>query len=200
MKKEVLLMLTAVFLTACGSDSVPESSVAESALEESVSQTEGKIEVDEKLFNVEITIPKDYFDEGTSQESLDQEAQEKGYKSVTLNDDGSATYVMTKAQHDEMMEGIANEIKESISEMIGSEDYPNITDISYNDDYTHFTVTTKSSELNLTESFSVIAFYAYGGLYNTFNGTPTDSIQVDFVNADSGEIISSANSADSKAE
>ena len=76
------------------------------------------------------------------------------------------------------------------------EDYPNITSIEANDDFTSFTVTTKSTELDFAESFSVLAFYIYGGMYNQFNGTPVDNVHVDFVNADSGEIISSADSKD----
>ena len=36
----------------------------------------------------------------------------------------------------------------------------------------------------------------YGGLFNSFNGTPVDNIHVDFINAESGEIIESADSSD----
>ena len=36
----------------------------------------------------------------------------------------------------------------------------------------------------------------YGGMYNIFNGITVDNIQVDFVNAETGEIINSANSAE----
>lgn len=79
--------------------------------------------------------------------------------------------------------------------MIGSEDYPNFTDIKVNSNFTEFTVTTKSTELNFKESFSVMEFYVYGGMYNIFTGKKADNIHVDFVNADSGEIISSADSS-----
>ena len=113
-----------------------------------------------------------------------------------MNDDGSATYTMTKQQHKEMMDGIRNSINQSLNEMIGSEDYPNFTAIEANEDFTSFTVTTSASELSLTDGVSVIGFYMYGGLYNIFNGTPVDNIHVDFVNADSGEIISSSDSSE----
>lgn len=36
----------------------------------------------------------------------------------------------------------------------------------------------------------------YGGMYNVFNGTTVDNVHVDFVNADTGEIISSSDSKD----
>ena len=194
-------------LTACGGnesakptdtvetvESTEEVSTDSDETEE-VLQAIGEVEADQNLFTVELTIPADYM-EGSPQEELDATAKEKGFKSITLHEDGSATYVMTKAQHKEMVDEMSISINDSLSEMIGSEDYPNISEIVANDDFTKFTVTTSSTELSLTESFSVLSFYMYGGMYNIFNGTPVDNVQVDFVNADSGEIISSANSAD----
>lgn len=204
----ILLSVCLTFsLTACGGNesAKPTDTVetVESAEEVSTDSDEteevleaiGEVEADQNLFTVELTVPADFMD-GSTQEELDATAKEKGFKSITLHEDGSATYVMTKAQHKEMMDEMSISINDSLSEMIGSEDYPNISEIVANDDFTKFTVTTSSTELSLTESFSVLSFYMYGGMYNIFNGTPVDNVQVDFVNADSGEIISSANSAD----
>lgn len=122
--------------------------------------------------------------------------EEKGYNSITLNDDGSATYVLTKQQHKEMMEELKNTINSSMSEMVDSEDYPNYTNVTANEDFTEFEITTKSSELAMAETFSVLAFYMYGGMYNVFNGTDIDNITVKFINADTGEVISTTNSKD----
>lgn len=195
-------------LTACGGNEAAKSADTAETIESTeeeistdsdettdVLEAIGEVEADQNLFTVELTIPADFMD-GSTQEELDAAAEEKGFKSITLHEDGSATYVMTKAQHNEMMDEMATSINDSLSEMIGSEDYPNISEIVVNDDFTKFTVTTSSTELSLAESFSVMAFYMYGGMYNIFNGTPVDNVQVDFVNADSGEVISSANSAD----
>ena len=81
--------------------------------------------------------------------------------------------------------------------MIGSEDYPNITDIKANSDFTSFTITTKNAEPDMAESMSTISLYMMAGVYNTFNGTPVDNVHIDFVNADTGEVISFSDSADS---
>jgi len=215
MKKRILLSLVLAFmLTACGSDSssAPAESKAEVAKQESTEitpkETEspdldspvssldavGDIEVDKGIFDVEINIPAEYMGE-TTQEELDETAKAAGYKAV-LNDDGSATFTMSKTQHKKMMAEISESLKASLEEMIESEDYPNFTDIRANEDFTNFTITTKSTELDLSESFSTIAFYMYGGIYNIYNGTSVDNIHVDFVNADSGEIISSSDSKD----
>lgn len=214
MKKKLILLLlsTTLILSACGSsapteetpssEATPETVVEESVIEETtdegsdLSEIEaiGDVEVDEGLFEVELLIPADFVGEKT-QEELDAIAAEAGYKSITLNEDGSATYVMTKKQHKEMMDEMSASLNESLAELIGSENYPNFTDIKASDDFTTFTITTKSVELDLNESFSVLAFYMYGGMYNAFNGTAVDNIHVEFINADSGEVISSADSS-----
>ena len=207
MKKKHLIIAAAALalsLSACGSSAKTSQTTAaeqsaESAEAESTTERDdlgaiGDVEVDQNLFDVVLTIPADYIGE-TTQEELEAEAAEGGYK-VVLNDDGSATYTMTKQQHKEMMDGIRDSINQSLNEMIGSEDYPNFTAIEANEDFTSFTITTSASELSLTDGISVIGFYMYGGLYNIFNGTPVDNIHVDFVNADSGEIISSSDSSE----
>lgn len=191
MKKKIYSILLAaalaMSLVACGGndDSKKESET-----------NNDKIEVDENLLTVELTIPSDFVGE-TTQEELNQTVEEEdGLKSITLNEDGSATYVMTKKKHKEMMSEIKTGIDEELQAMVGSEDYPNFTKVEANDDYTSFTITTTSTELDLAESFSVMNLYVQGGLYNVFNGTPADNIHVDFVNADSGAIISSSDSSD----
>lgn len=217
MKKKIvtLLLISALAVSGCGgsdtSSDTSNNAPAETPQTTTEVQTEaetettadlseldavGDIEVEENLFTVELTIPADYVGEAT-QADLDASAQEYGYKSITLNADGSATYVMTKAQHEEMMNEMATEIDTALNALIGSTDYPNFTAIEANNDYTSFTITTKSTELDMNESFSVMIFYMYGGMYNIFNGTQVDNVHIDFVNADSGEIISSADSSDS---
>lgn len=191
MKKKIFAILIAttlvLSLVACGGndDSKKESET-----------NNDKIEVDENLLTVELSIPADFVGE-TTQEELNQTVEEEdGLKSITLNEDGSATYVMTKKKHKEMMSEIKSGIDEELQSMVGSEDYPNFTKVEANEDYTSFTITTTSTELDLAESFSVMNLYVQGGLYNVFNGTPADNIHVDFVNATSGAIIESSDSSD----
>lgn len=202
-KKTVVLLMLTLALSGCGSaknDTKQVSIRTETEIketEEKVSNLEdiGNIDVDKNILTVEFTVPADYVNKST-QEELDKEAKEQGFNSITLNDDGSATYVMTKEKHKEMMKKMGDEINSSLSEMIQSNDYPNITKIEANEDFTNFTVTTTSSELDMNESISVMAFYMYGAMYSIFNGDDVDNIHVDFINADSGDIISSSDSSD----
>lgn len=192
-KKFVSLVLILVMVFSATACSTKESEKITEETEET--KENDSIEVDENLLTVEITVPAEYM-EDTTQEDLDDAVKENSFKSATLNEDGSATYVMTKGKHKEFMSKLSEEFNSTLSEMVGSTDYPNFTDIEANSDFTSFKITTKSTELDFNESFSVLAFYMYGGFYNSFNGTPVDNIHVDFVNADSGEIISSADSKD----
>lgn len=196
MKKRLLsvLLIATLSLSIIACDGKSESTNTENKTTETTDENQ-TIEVDENLLTVELTVPADYIGE-TTQGELDAVAKEKGFKSITLNEDGSATYVMTKGQHKELMSEMTNEFNSSLAEMVGSEDYPNFTNIEANSDFTEFTITTTSTELGFNESFSAIAFYMYGGMYNAFNGTPVDNVHVDFVNAESGEIISSSDSKD----
>lgn len=197
MKRKLLSILAAaslaMSLAACGGTS-SNAPAPGSAVSDTTASSDQKIEVEEEVFDVEITLPADMVGE-TTQEQLDSENAGKAH-SVTLNEDGSVTFVMSKKQHKDMMTEIAASLDESLSEMVGAEDYPNVQKIEHNDDYTAFTVTTTSTELSLQESMSVMVYYVSGGMYNAFAGNPAANIHVDFVNADSGEIISSADSSD----
>lgn len=206
MKRKIVmsLLICTVVLAGCGDSNAPadvapapstEMIVPSTDEDTSESSSIGDIEVEKNIFSVKLTVPAEYVGE-TTQEELSATASEKGYKSITLNDDGSATYIMSKKQHKEMMDDMAAEINNDLSKMIGSEEFPNITDIKTNDDFTEFTVTTSSTELDLSESFTIFPFYVYGGMYSIFNGTPIDNIHVDFVNADSGEIVESFDSSE----
>lgn len=211
-KRAIVLLLSATLIvSSCGSsnsqqidtndsnDSVIEEEILDEVQEDisdaSESEPSGGVEVDEGLFDVELTVPADFISEST-QEELDIVCEENGFKSIILNEDGSATYTMTKKQHKELMDGYRKDINNNLNEMIGSEEYPNITNIEANDNFTEFTVTTKNAELDMAESFSVLAFYMAGGMYNAFSGEEVENISVTFVNADTGDVIDIANSSD----
>ena len=199
-----ILILTTILVAGCSKkagtvSTTSETSISESSIQESEGETKDNLEamgdvgVEKGLFNVELTIPAQFVGEQT-QEELNELSKEMGYKSITLNDDGSAKYILTKQQHKDMMAELNTNINTSLSEMIGSEDYPNYTDITANENFTEFVITTKSTELSMTENFSALGLYMYGGMYNIFNGTPVDNVSVKFINSDTGAEITTMNS------
>lgn len=146
------------------------------------------------LFNVALTIPAEYV-EGTTQKELNKQAKEGTFKSATLNKDGSVTYVMSKSQHKEMLNTLKDSIADELNKIPNSTDYPNVTKVEANDDYTKFTVTTASTKLSFEEQFLSVQLYIYGGMYNAFNNL-SPVISVDYVNVDSGATIYSGKSSD----
>lgn len=213
MKKKLLTILLLIAIStsaiACGNKessnsenpNQPEETVTPSE-ESSISipNNTAKPELSESKqeeIDFDLNIPANLVGE-TTQEELNALAKEHGFKSITLNDDGSATYVMSKKQHLEFMDNYRKEINNILDEILASGDYPNFTKIDANDNFTEFIITTKSKELDLSESFSVMAFYLQGEAYNIFNGEPADNISVTFVNEDTGEVIYTSNSKDAQ--
>lgn len=216
MKKVLSVFLSAVMttsLTACGSstnegtvDAGQVEAAAEQAAETVVNEEDqivdeawdeleslGKIETENGIFFVSITLPADIVGEEVTQESLDAKAGEN-YISAKLNDDGSVTYKMTKKQHKEMLDGMVESIDQSLQELVDSDQYA-FADIKHNSDYTSFDVTLDTNELGMTESFMIIAFYMYGGIYGLFSGHEADNITVNFYSPD-GTLINTGNSKD----
>lgn len=207
MKKAIACILVFMLLSGCTANP-PVTDVSENpspasqgeseqvAPAEELEETAPSAPADEPKKTIEFTVPKDFLDEEITQESLDAEvAAADGVVSGTLNEDGSVTYIMTEAKHDELMQGLRERIDEGLNDLVGSEEYPSITAIDSSEDYTSFTVSISADTVGLQESFLVMAFYMYGGMYNTFNGTPAENISVTFVDP-SGNIIQTANSAD----
>lgn len=218
MKKQISITLAAIMLaglTACGtsapeassestapsssaSESTSEESSADSDLDTAVDEAEqalsdiGSIDVDKGLFDVTITFPADFASDIT-QEEIDQQVADGKVHSGQINEDGSVTYVMSKDQNKAIVDGISESIQSSLDDMIGTDDYPNFTSIDHNADYTSFTVktTTKPGETAISDSMSVLVFSTCGQTYGIVSGNIPENIHVDFVNADSGELVTS---------
>ena len=195
MKRLVSLVLCVsmlLSLVACGT---PQDAAAPENPAENPEVTEqpASIEVEKELFDVSVTLPADLMGEIT-QEELEEDSEH--FHSATLNEDGSVTFVMSKRQHKELLQELAASIREELDQMPGSENYPNVTKVEANEDFTVFTMTTTSEEPTLTESLSVMGFYIYGGMYGIFSGNDPENIHVDFVNAATGEVMASSDSSE----
>lgn len=156
-------------------------------------ESDGGAEVDTE--NIIITIPAKYT-EGTTQEELDQNCNDGGFLSYALNDDGSVTYVMNEAQHAEFLKVTVKMLTDELNSWVGSSDFPNITSIEINNYFTEFKITTTSTELSMSESLSYALFFMCGDMYNICNQTETNNITVNYINADTEEIIKTYNSSE----
>ena len=152
----------------------------------------GDVEVENGILTVSITIPAELVGEIT-QEELD-EGKGTNYVSAVINDDGSVTYKMTKAQHKEMLASLVKGFDEGIQEMVDDNENYSIASVTYNEDFTVFDVTMDGNELGLGDSFSVMAFYMYGGMYGIFTGKRPEHVVVNFYDPE-GNLIESGDSA-----
>jgi hypothetical protein len=153
----------------------------------------GAVEVENGLLTVSVTLPTDFVTDEVTQEKLDADAGDN-YLSAKLNEDGSVTYKMTKAQHRAMLDGITEGMEESLQEMINDDEKYGIAKINHNGTYSVFDVTMDTDKLGLGDSFTVIAFYMYGGMYGIFSGNRADNVIVNFYDP-AGNLIQTGNSA-----
>lgn len=184
--------LCAIFLSITISFSITACSNSETA-DIDTSDHAHAAETDDQ-FTVELTLPAEYVQDAT-QEDLDHAALDYGYKSITLNEDGSATYIMTEAQHEEMLADMYNTLNETLTGMIGSAEYPSFSSVTANEDFTKFMVTTISTEYSSEEELATMALYMVSGIYHIFKGEEAENVRIDFVNLDSNETIYSCDSS-----
>ena len=142
---------------------------------------------------VTVVIPTVY-EEVKTQEEADRIREKNGYKSVALEENGSLTIVMTKSQHDELIRDFRTSVDKGISEIIGAGGGSSIEKIEYNEDYSIFTVTVTEEEIGVIERQAADELIMYGALYHVYTGNDADRIRVDYVNAQTGEIIDTADS------
>lgn len=205
MKKfATIIFASGLALAACSSDSesetepIEESGSAEDAMTdtpesedtESGEDSQG-VSVDEGLFDVEVTIPAGFF-EGEDPEQLAAEAEEEGIEEATVNDDGSVTYKMSKAQHKEMMAELATSVEEAKTDILESGDFPSIQSIETSDNYDRFTVNVdRQAYEDSFDGFATITLGLVGSFYQLYDGADPDNYEVtlEMTDAETGEVF-----------
>ena len=137
--------------------------------------------------DVEFTVPSNYVGEVT-QDDLDLVASENGYTSITLNDSGSATYVMSQDAYDNMIKDLAEGIRSSLSEMPGNEQYSDITSIDVNSDFTDYQVHLATSSADFESSMTVMTLKMYSTMYYAFQGVTDMPVDISIYNKN-GDLI-----------
>jgi hypothetical protein len=152
----------------------------------------GDIESKNGIFTDTVEIPADLCSD------LDQmlkEAEEQGYK-AEKTESGGIRYHLSKKQHAEMLEIQSKAIREELGKLAGSETCPNVTEITANDDFTVFTVKTTNAEPDINETFSAYGLMLYGAMYGSLSGKEPENVRVEYVNADSGALLTTLDSKD----
>ena len=113
------------------------------------------------------------------------------------NGDGTVTYSLTGDEIDRILQQITVNISSSIQDILDNDDYyPHITAITYDADYTNFTISVSDGQINMYESMLVTSFYTIGNRYQIYNGVPADQAvtAVTYVNAADNSVISRTDS------
>lgn len=181
MKRKIFLILFfSLFIVACGSATDDQVEQAEDATEQSTDKTENDsgIEVDKGIFNVEVTLPPELFeDEEVSH--IEAEIKEDSNAEVIQNDDGSITFKMSKKDHKKMMSEMKDGFIETIDEIVEDDEFSSIKDITYNKDFTEIKI---SADKEVFEnSFDGIATFSLGlgsMYYQAFNGKDLEKEKV----------------------
>lgn len=183
----LLIMSMSIILISCGSTTeAPEGTT----------QATDTLKAEENLLSVELTIPASLV--GDDAATLDEEAKAAGVSETTQNEDGSVTMKMSKIAHQKMLDEFKGSIDESLADILNDkETYPSLTEITYNEDLTEFTVKVDPTTYGEFEALSAIGLYIAGNVYQALNAVLENQIKtiVNFVNKDTGEIIETGDSS-----
>lgn len=175
MKRIVIILLSSLFLMACTSDK--EATEKTDSASSKASEETG-IEVDKGLLNVEITLPKMFF-EDEELADIEEQMEDSHEANVTKNDDGSLTIKMSKKEHKQLMSDMQEEFVDTIKQMIEAEDYPTIKDISYNRNMTELSIVVNKEEFESSfDGFALFSLGFTGLFYQIFNGKDIEKEKV----------------------
>lgn len=163
------------------------------------------IEVDEGLLSVDVRLPRDLFlagleegEEFPTQEELQKAVDDEGLDAeVAINDDGSVTYTMSRAEYENYKRELKVSIDEQIQKAINEE--ANIyRTISYEDDLTAFDVVVNRKALESSFSFLGLSLLVQGSFYQAFTGVEEADIFVviNYIDEKSGEVFDTYDSRD----
>lgn len=211
MKKLLALLMVVVMLfslVACGGTADTESK-GDSTQTGDNSENGGSIQVDEGLFTVDVTMPATFFD-GMTEDEIKAAANENGYNSCTVNEDGSVTYTMTKAKHQELLDEFKASMDETIAGLLeGEDEVASFVSINYTDDFSQVDIYVDATAYTMWDSLYALTFYMTGAYYQSFAGVPADEIDVivNFIDNDTEEVLNTAsykeymsNNAETEAE
>ncbi|MCE7792979.1 hypothetical protein K8O68_11180 [Salipaludibacillus sp. CUR1] len=149
------------------------------------------VSVDTGASEVTITLPPSLFEEEDPEDMIAEE-EEEGIYDVTMLEDGTVTYTMSKEKHEEMMQEMEKDINETIEETKNSEDFVSISDITYNDSYSEFTMIVEQETFeNSFDGFAAFGLGLSGMFYQLFDGVDPDNFEVivHFENEHTGEVF-----------
>ena len=177
MKKATgILLVAALIASGCGANNDTSGNAnqqganAPAAVEQASKDKKGK--------DVQITLPAGMF-EGQDMDQVIADAKQEGVKEAVINDDGSLTYTMSKAKHDEMLAELGQSIADYADEMLSDGSFPSVKDVSYAKDYSEFTLSVdKAAYESSMDGFVTMGMGIQGMMYQMMQGLSTEEQKV----------------------
>lgn len=147
MKGKILIALIAILLSGCSAASLPP----------------------EDEFR-EITLPASLFGDEDAGTLI---AETEGRDDLTVNDDGTITYRMSKAEYETMREDARENILQTLEEIKSGSNFASIKDVTHNDSFTEFELTVdKAAYENSFDSLVGMTIGFSGAFYQLIEGVP----------------------------
>ena len=189
MKRNLIVLFIIVAMLVCGCSAAPAAGGDSSGA--TTESTSSKIETDEKLLTVEIKLPASLFEgEDMTKFDADAYANEQGFKSAKVNEDGSVAVTMTKAKHKELLKEMADSLDASFKELVNGETTPYIKEISHNENFTAVTMKVDKAAYENAFDFTPLAIGMSVSMYQAFTETEYH-VEISIVDAATGAAINS---------
>jgi len=182
----MILTLSLLALAACSDDDgkVNIERDKEGVLDAVETEEATNTEEAEVSPDVEFIFPAHLLD-GVNTDEMIAKAKDDGIDRVSKNDDGSITYKMTTAQHEEILAELKTDLVELLDDLVNDGDYEAIKDVNHKPDFSEFTFKVDKEKFALGGQENIIPRVAYGGLlYRIYEGNNVDELQVKVVKID----------------
>ena len=128
----------------------------------------------------DITVTVPYF--GDEEENTDIPDS----KASVVNPDGSTSYTLDDKQQEEWKKYLSSSFSDSVKDILDDDtNYPNIEDISYNDEMTEFNITFSSADLAPSEYFVEFIPFFVAPVYQQVNGISEEDVDYTIKTLDS---------------
>ena len=203
-RKTMCVILAVSMLMGCssGSASAPATPTSSESKPQSVTpvapeqpkpqEQEGSgrgVSVENKLFDVELTLPASFFDDETPTELTDEQ-KENGFKSMKANEDGSVTYKIGKSEYDKLLKKIHDSAFEAISNI--SNDFASVVEIKMSSDFKKATIIVERQAFeNSFDGFVVLGLWMQSSFCQMFAGVKESDMKLtmDFQDNNTSEIF-----------
>lgn len=115
--------------------------------------------------DVTVTVPSYGFEEDDDTSSVPEA------KEAVVNEDGSTTYTLTKKQQKEWKKAVKSNFDDYIKDILDDDtNYPNVEDITYNNDMTEFEIDLATTNIAQSELFIGYVALFTAPVYQQVNG------------------------------